>query len=371
MNAPKFTANIDVSTGELKLSGALDIYHSEEARRSISHALKDTPMRVLDLSGLTKLDTVGALLLSELQKEHADLALHALQPSYAALFDLVARSNVAPPPPHTPRCSWARSHIRMVGQNTEMVLASAKEIIAFIGQVFVSFIEIFRKPKHLRFGDIVHHIEETGIHAVPIIGLISFLIAIVLAYQSIAQLKPMGGEQYTVNLVAISVLREMGVLLTAIMVAGRSGSAFTAEIGVMKVREEVDALSVIGINPFGVLIMPRLIALLISLPLLAFIADITGLLGGGIVTLLLVHIPLPQYMERVRYATQGHDLFVGLIKAPVFAFLIAMVGCMHGMQVSGSAESVGKQTTLSVVKSIFLVLVADAIFSIVFERIGI
>ena len=214
--------------------------------------------------------------------------------------------------------------------------------------------------------DIMHHIEQTGIDAIPIISTMAFMIAVVLAYQGIAQLRPLGAENLTVNLVAISVLREMGVLLTAIMVAGRSGSAFTAEIGVMKVREEVDALRVIGINPFEVLVMPRLMALLISLPLLTFIADMMGLFGGGIMSMLLIDIPLWILIWSACARWQrGDDFLVGMIKAPVFAFLISMVGCMHGMKVSGSAESVGTETTASVVKSIFLVLGADAVFSVI------
>ena len=221
-----------------------------------------------------------------------------------------------------------------------------------------------------RFGSIVHHIEETGINAIPIIGLIAFLISVVLAYQGVAQLRPLGGEQYTVNLIAISVLREMGVLLTAIMVAGRSGSAFAAEIGVMKVREEVDALQVIGMNPFEVLVMPRILALVIVMPLLAFIADIMGLLGGAVTSWALLDMSLAPYLDRVQQVAHWQDYAVGIIKAPVFALLIGMTGCLHGMKVEGSAESVGRETTISVVKSIFLVLMADAVFSVFFEKVG-
>ena len=197
------------------------------------------------------------------------------------------------------------------------------------------------------------------------------MIAIVIGYQGVAQLRPYGGEDFTINLVAVSVLREMGVLITAIMVAGRSGSAFTAEIGVMKTREEVDALKVMGIEPMQVLVVPRVIALVITLPLLTFFADIMGLLGGAVISQSLLDVSPLQYLTRVRAGRRRSDLFVGLFKAPVFAFVIAVVGCMHGLRVSGSAESVGRETTRAVVKSIFLVIVLDAFFSILFEKLGV
>ena len=197
------------------------------------------------------------------------------------------------------------------------------------------------------------------------------MIAIVIGYQGVAQLRPYGGEDFTINLVAVSVLREMGVLITAIMVAGRSGSAFTAEIGVMKTREEVDALKVMGIEPMQVLVVPRVIALVITLPLLTFFADIMGLLGGAAISPCRCStFRRRNTWTRVPQVVDGSDLFVGLFKAPVFAFFIAIIGCMHGLRVSGSAESVGRETTRAVVKSIFLVIVLDAFFSILFERLG-
>jgi phospholipid/cholesterol/gamma-HCH transport system permease protein len=196
------------------------------------------------------------------------------------------------------------------------------------------------------------------------------VISIVIAYQGQVQLRPLGVRQYTINLVAISVLREMGVLLTAIMVAGRSGSNFAAEIGVMKVRQEVDALGSMGFNIFELLVLPRLIALVIVLPLLTLLADIMGLFGGAVISISLMDIALPEYLERARAAATWKDFLVGMIKAPVFAFVIALVGSMHGLKVSGSAESVGEETTASVVKSIFLILVLDGLFSIYFHKVG-
>jgi phospholipid/cholesterol/gamma-HCH transport system permease protein len=196
------------------------------------------------------------------------------------------------------------------------------------------------------------------------------MISVVIGYQSIAQLRQYGGEDFTVNLVAVSMLREMGVLITAIMVAGRSGSAFAAEIGVMKARQEVDALQVMGLDPMQMLVVPRTIGLLITLPLLTFFADVMGLVGGAAISQSLLHYSLPQFFARVHSAVDTSDFLVGMIKAPVFAFFIAAVGCMHGLRVSGSAESVGRETTRAVVKAIFLVIVLDALFSVLFERLG-
>jgi phospholipid/cholesterol/gamma-HCH transport system permease protein len=369
MTASDFSIETDRKSGHLRLIGVLDLYHAEEAERLLKKALSGS-IAILDVSGLTKLDTVGALLLRAIQEKYKQIRIEHVKPEHAALFDLVSRVNMPRVAAEEKVPTWKRAILR-VGKRSIDACKAGAEFVTFLGRSFMTLIKAFRSPKHLRIADIMHHIETTGIYAIPIISLMAFMIAVVLAYQGVAQLQPLGAESLTVNLVAISVLREMGVLLTAIMVAGRSGSSFTAEIGVMKVREEVDALQVIGINPYEVLVIPRMIALLITLPLLTFIADAMGLLGGGVMSFFLIDLPFATYMQRVRAVADGYDFAVGMIKAPVFAIVIAIVGCMHGMKVSGSAESVGTETTASVVKSIFLVLGADAIFSVIFEQIGI
>jgi phospholipid/cholesterol/gamma-HCH transport system permease protein len=217
----------------------------------------------------------------------------------------------------------------------------------------------------------VYHMQKTGLDALPIVGLLSFLIGVVMAYQGADQLQRFGAEIFTVNLVGIAVLRELGILLTAIIVAGRSGSAFTAQIGTMKVNEEVDALRTIGLDPMEVLVLPRILALVLVLPLLTFYADIMGLMGGALMAALTLDITVVQFIERLRVAVTVDTFFVGLVKAPVFAFIIAMVGCFEGLQVTSSAESVGTRTTRSVVEAIFLVIVLDALFSIFFSYIGV
>ena len=313
---------------------------------------------------IEKLDTAGAQLL--LGFEHLD----GLEPGQQDLLQLVKNASQDFPEKPAGKSSFEQGLIN-VGKATVAAKDNTLDLLCFIGETVINLGGVIRQPGRLRVTSLLRHIHETGVMATPIVSLIAFLISIVLAYQGADQLKRFGAEIFAINMVGISVLREMGVLLTAIMVAGRSGSAFTAEIGVMKVNEEVDAMRIIGIKPFEFLVLPRLLALMITLPLLAFIADIMGLLGGGLVSYFLMNIPPAQYLTRVHEAVSLSDFWVGIVKAPVFAFFIAIVGCMRGMQVSGSAESVGKLTTIAVVQSIFLVLLLDALFSILFTRLGI
>jgi phospholipid/cholesterol/gamma-HCH transport system permease protein len=217
----------------------------------------------------------------------------------------------------------------------------------------------------------VFHVEEVGLNALPIVGLVSFLIGVVLAYQGAVQLRQLGAEIFVVDLIAVAVLRELGVLLTAIMIAGRSGSAFTAQLGTMKVNEEVDALRSLGLDPLEVLVLPRCIALVISLPLLTFFADLMGLLGGGLMAWIELDIGPAVFLERLRDAVSPSSFWVGIVKAPVFAVIIAVIGCYEGLQVRGSAEAVGRHTTRAVVESVFVVIVADALFSVFFDLIGV
>jgi phospholipid/cholesterol/gamma-HCH transport system permease protein len=296
--------------------------------------------------------------------------LTGIRAEHRALLDLISGLDLKPLPKVESVPQWRQIVIR-IGKGAHDARHEALDIITFVGRAASWTVSALIHPARLRPASISRHIAETGIHALPIIGLMAMMIAVVIGYQGVAQLRPYGGEDFTINLVAVSVLREMAVLITAIMVAGRSGSAFTAEIGVMQTREEVDALTVMGIEPMQLLVVPRVIALVITLPLLTFFADIMGLLGGAAISLFLLDVSPTQYLARLPHVVDGSDLFVGLFKAPVFAFFIACVGCMHGLRVSGSAESVGRETTRAVVKSIFLVLALDAFFSILFEKLGV
>jgi phospholipid/cholesterol/gamma-HCH transport system permease protein len=243
--------------------------------------------------------------------------------------------------------------------------------LAFLGRIFATIGRAASSLKRLRPISITRHVYDTGITAIPITALIAFLISVIIAYMSAQQLRRFGAEIFVVDLVTIGVLREMGVLLTSIIVAGRSGSAFAAELGSMKLNEEVDALVAIGVDPFEALVLPRLLGLMIALPLLTIVADIVGLMGGALLCRYLLDIPITQYLTRVNEAISPSTFWVGLIKAPVFAMLIGLAGAYRGMQVRDSSRELGRLTTVAVVQAIFLVILADALFAVLFMEIGV
>jgi phospholipid/cholesterol/gamma-HCH transport system permease protein len=243
--------------------------------------------------------------------------------------------------------------------------------LAFLGRVFVSAARAFTSIRRLRPTSIARHVYDTGITAIPIVALIAFLISVIIAYMSAQQLQRFGAEIFVVDLVTIGVLRELGVLLTAIIVAGRSGSAFAAEIGAMKLNEEVDALKATGVDPYEVLAVPRVLGLIIALPLLTIISDAVGLTGGALLCRYLLDMPITQYLERVNDAIASTTFWVGIIKAPVFALLIAMTGVFRGLQVRDSSRELGRLTTVAVVQAIFFVILADALFAVLFMELDI
>jgi phospholipid/cholesterol/gamma-HCH transport system permease protein len=357
-------------TGEgerLALEGVLDIRTVAEAESTLAQRLKGQKSRALDLGKLDGLDTPGALFLCGLRDKKVELT--GVRAEHKALLDLICGLDAKPLPKPQSIPRW-RELIIQLGKGVDDTWRDTHEIVGFVGWAVSATIRALIHPRYLKLASISRQVADTGINALPIVGLLAVMIAIVIAYQGVVQLRPYGGEDLTINLVAVSVLREMGVLITSIIVAGRSGSAFTAEIGVMKAREEVDALKVMGLDPMEMLVVPRIIGLVITLPLLTFFADIMGLLGGAAISQFQLGVAPMQYLDRVHHAIDAQDLLVGLIKAPIFAFIIAIIGCMHGLRVSGSAESVGRETTRAVVKAIFLVIVLDALFSIFFEKVG-
>jgi phospholipid/cholesterol/gamma-HCH transport system permease protein len=243
--------------------------------------------------------------------------------------------------------------------------------LAFLGRVFVTALGNLTSLKRLRPISVARHLYDTGITAVPIVALIAFLISVIIAYMSAQQLRGLGVDIYVVDLVTIGVLRELGVLLTAVIVAGRSGSAFAAEIGSMKLNQEVDALIATGVDPFEALVVPRVFALTLALPLLTIIADLIGLTGGALLCRYLLDMPLTQYVNRVNESISPTTFWVGVIKAPVFALLIALAGCYRGMQVRSSARELGRLVTVAVVQAIFFVILADALFAVLFMEMNI
>lgn len=334
---------------------------------------RDRPLTI-DLGGVEALDTAGVWLIyrtaKRLKSEGVTVEFAGIRREHAILLEQVAAADrpAEIEPPHGPAF---RRMVERVGAGTLFVLAQMRAFVGFLGLVVEVAAKSVVQPRRLRFTPLVYHMEQVGLNALPIVGLISFLIGVVLAYQGASQLQRFGAEIFVVNLIGVSVLREIGILLTAIVVAGRSGSAFTAQIGSMKIREEVDAMRTLGLDPIEVLVLPRMLALILTLPLLAFFSDMMGLLGGGLMAWFTLGIPPDLFLERLNEAVGLWHFWVGLIKAPVFAALIALVGCYEGMRVEGSAESVGQLTTRSVVESIFLVIVADALFSIFFNIVGV
>jgi phospholipid/cholesterol/gamma-HCH transport system permease protein len=243
--------------------------------------------------------------------------------------------------------------------------------LAFFGRTSATFLTGLVHPRHLRPISIARHLYDTGITAMPIVTLIAFLISVIIAYMSARQLQGLGADIYVVDLVTIGVLRELGVLLTAVIVAGRSGSAFAAELGSMKLNEEVDALIATGVDTFEVLILPRVLGLVIALPLLTVIADLVGLSGGALLCRFLLDMPITQYFHRVQEAISYSTFWVGMVKAPVFALLIAIAGCYRGLQVRGSARELGRLVTVAVVQAIFMVILADALFAVLFMEMNV
>lgn len=324
-----------------------------------------------DLGDVDRLDTAGAWLV--LRTERAltgrgnTVDITNLNPDFAPLLDHLRADTGTPVPHPIPPHHTLVGFIARIGEVTILVGHRGYQMLGFLGLVTESIIGVMRHPRRLRSIATVVQIEQTGLDAMPIVGLLSFLIGVVFAYQGADQLRRFGAEIYTVNLLGISILRELGVLLTAIIIAGRSGSAFTAQIGTMQVNEEIDALRTLGLDPVQVLVLPRLFGLVVALPLLAVYADFMGMLGGCLMSWLALGISIPQFLRQLQTAITEWTFWVGIVKAPFFAALISLVGCYEGFNVSRSAESVGRLTTLSVVESIFLVIVIDALFSIVFS----
>jgi len=352
----------------LQAGGAWTVEFVADLDRQVSALPKEVAPRALELDEIEAIDSAGAWLLARAsaQGEQREIPWRNLAAEFQPLAErvLTAGPTVIP---ERPKQRTTIDWVAEVGEGAEGVWDETLALIAFFGEFVLVSVRLVVNPRRFRWVPLLVHIEQTGINALPIVGMISFLVGVVLAYQGADQLRQFNAQFLTVNMVGISVLREMGILLTAIVVAGRSGSAFTAQIGTMQVSEEVDALRTMGLDPMEVLVIPRVAALVITLPLLTFFADLMGLLGGGVMCVLLIDMTFSQYVARLNDVVTATQFWVGMVKAPVFAGLIALVGCFEGLRVTGSAESVGQMTTRSVVEGIFLVIIADALFSILFS----
>lgn len=349
----------------LRLGGALSISRLgdiDERLRSVSSAVSQ-----IDLSQIEHLDTVGAWLVYRTARDHGATIVGA-DSDAQRLIAAVEGADV--PGEAEPRRSPALYLLHEVGSAVIGTARTFVEFVGFIGQCVKGALNLILHPGRLRFHSIVQHFDMVGVRALGIIGLMSFLIGIVIAQQGAVQLRQFGAEVWTVNLIGRLTMRELGVLMTAIMVAGRSGSAFAAQIGTMKITEEVDAMRTIGVVPVEALVLPRIIATVIMMPLLGLYASLIAIIGGGLFCWTTLDIPPETFVQRIREVTPLTDFYVGMVKAPVFGAIIALAGCFQGMRVHGNSEEVGLKTTAAVVQAIFLVIVLDAFFAVFFTEIG-
>ena len=326
------------------------------------------PVERIDLSGVGRIDTVGAWVVHRLASRH-DAPIDGLDEDGRFLLDSVVAADQPVALPD--RSSNAFS--RLLGEIGDAVVISLRTLyglLGFMGATTIAFVNIVRHPSRFRFNATVHRFEVVGVQALAIVGLMSFLIGIVIAQQGAVQLRQFGAEVFTINLIGRLTLRELGVLMTAIMVAGRSGSAFAAQLGTMKLTEEIDAMRTIGVSPMEALVLPRTIAAVLLMPLLGFYASLIAIIGGGLLCWISLDIPPVTFIQRIREVVPITDLYIGLIKAPVFGAIIAIAGCFQGMLVESDAEQVGLRTTSAVVQAIFLVIVLDAFFAVFFTWVG-
>ncbi|HEY5292734.1 MAG TPA: MlaE family lipid ABC transporter permease subunit [Burkholderiales bacterium] len=320
---------------------------------------------LIDASGVTAMDTSGAWMLHRtmraLQEHGHSVRVRGLRPEFEALLQLIASRSVTLEPAIVPGV------LARIGQQSWRSLLNALGMLSFLGENAVMLLRSLIQPQRIRWRPILHNLQISGFEALPITGLLSFLMGIVIAYQGAEQLRRFGANIYVADLVGLSMVRELSPMLTAIIVAGRSGSAYAAQIGTMKVTEEIDALRTIGVGRLELLVLPKVLALVLALPLLTVYTDAMGVLGGMVMARAQLDVSFSAYLGQLDEAISLASYLIGIGKAPVFAVIIALVGCYQGFQVGGSADSVGQQTTVSVVQSIFLVILTDALFSIVFS----
>ena len=356
----------DREGGTLRFSGDMTLARLGTLPQRLD-SLPSSPARI-DLSDVGRMDTVGAWLIHRIVRDH-DADVVGASEDEAHLLEQVAAADK----PLKIRPDRTLPLFRVLSQIGAATNASGRTmlgLIGFFGGVLVTYWDLLRHPKRLRWNAIVRQFEVVGVEALAIVGLMSFLIGIVIAQQGAIQLRQFGAEVFTINLVGRLTFRELGVLMAAIMVAGRSGSAFAAQIGSMRLAEEVDAMRTIGVSPMEALVIPRITAAVVMMPLLGFYAAMVALIGGGLFSWTSLDIPPVTFVARIREVVPITDVYQGLIKAPVFGLIIAISGCFQGMQVEGNAEAVGLRTTAAVVQSIFLVIVLDAFFAVFFASLG-
>jgi len=366
-----FQAGLTVDENSIRCTGHWTAQHLATGADLLDSADFHIPSVEVDLRPVQEIDTVGALLISRKIKslELANKSVHLLAANSRVkqLLEVVAEHdqhiNELPAPA-------TAGLLHTIGERTVVQARNQLNSLAFVGEISIALLRTLMHPSRLRVKQIVTAMELDGVRALPIVGLLSFLLGIVIAYQGGVVLRDYGATLYMADIVGLSMVRELAPLITAIIIAGRTGSAYTAQIGTMNVTQEVDAMRSIGISPMEKLVLPKLIAMIIALPLLTVFADLMGIAGGIFMSKAMLGLSPATFIDRLNDALTLEAVLTGIGKAPVFAFIITSVGCYQGFLAKGGAVSVGKQTTISVVQSIFLVLVVDAIFSIAFSKLG-
>ncbi|WP_170773354.1 ABC transporter permease [Ruegeria lacuscaerulensis] len=374
MTRPSLNSETSADGVYLRVSGDLLTQTLSSVEQSFAAYKPDDSNLIIDLSGIQALDTSGAWVVADLAHRAklagAEVRFQGALPAYSDLIETVTRNIPEDPETEDTSRSFA-DWIESLGKRTAGGWKDTLSMLEFLGMTLHRLMRTLMMPRRLRGAALVSQMEETGFRAIPIVALMGFLIGVVLAFQGATQLKQFGAEIFVVELISISVLRELGILLTAIIVAGRSGSAFTASIGSMKVQEEIDAMRTLGLDPIEVLVIPRVMALLVMLPILGFIANMAALIGGGLMSWIDLGVSPGMFATRLKENTGIWQFAIGMIKAPFFALVIGVIACWQALQVKGSAQSVGQRTTASVVQSIFMVIALDALFSIFFSVMGV
>ena len=371
--SPGFEIRRDGERAVIALAGEWTLDHGRRLERlaeQLPVSLGEVRRAVLDISGIQRLDTLGARLIDqlshELGSEGVSVEVTHARREHATLLEAVrARTAVVARPPRP----WLIEILADIGRTVVFAGQDLVRGVSFIGEVVIAIGRALIRPQRFRWAALINQLEQIAFRGAPIIILITFLVGCIVAQQGIFQLRRFGATAFVVDLVGIITLRELALLLCAIMVAGRSGSAFTAEIGSMKMREEIDALRVMGLNPVDVLVVPRILALIIAMPILTFLASMAGLFGAGLTAWFYGGIAPETFVARLQSVINYRHFSVGLIKAPFMAIVIGAIACIEGMNVKGSAESLGQQVTASVVKAIFMVIVVDGLFAMFFASI--
>lgn len=335
-------------------------------------------VEAIDLSKVGAFDTVGAWIVVRLAEERgakvtggSDEAMRLIAAVRGDHIDEELRDQVpGGPDDGATRLAWPTRVAQTIGTFMTDYFNGMIKLIAFLGALIIAVGSLITHPRRFRTIALVRQVELSGVGALPIVGLMSFLIGIVIAQQGAVQLRQFGAEIYTVNLTGRLSMRELGILMTAIMFAGRSGSSFAAQIGTMKLTEEIDAMRTIGVSPMEALVVPRIVSALLVMPLLGFYAAVLSIIGGAFISMFALDIPFFTFLTRIREVVPMHDIWVGLIKAPLFGLIVALAGCYQGMQVEGNSEEVGLRTTIAVVQAIFAVIVLDAFFAVFFTEVG-